>query len=88
MAREDDPVLRNRLGNTLRDLGRTTEAEAQYRAALSADPTLAAAYLNLAELLWRSGREQEALRVLDEGLAAVPEDRRGPLLEGRAAIAP
>jgi len=82
LASADDPVLRNRLGNTLRDMGDIAGAEDAYREALVADPTLAAPYLNLAELLWRQGRDQEALTIIDEGLKLVPEEDRAALEAG------
>lgn len=69
---KDDAVLRNRLGNVLRDRGELESAEAAYRAALAQDPTLPAPYVNLAEILWRTHRDGEAMAVLQQGLKAVP----------------
>ncbi len=86
LATEEDAVLRTRLGNVLRDQGDYAGAEAAYRRAIIDDPTLAAPYLNLAEILWRQGLDDEALAVLEEGLLTVPEESRGPLEEGRQAI--
>lgn len=80
IALDKDPVLRNRLGNTLRDMGETAAAEAEYRAAIAADPSQPPPYLNLAELLWRQGEDDKALALLQEGLRTVPEDKR-PLLQ-------
>jgi tetratricopeptide (TPR) repeat protein len=74
------------LGNTLRDLGDETGAEAAYRAALIDDPALPATYLNLAELLWRRGENSEALEVIDQGLAAVPPEDRAALEAGRRIL--
>ena len=84
----EDAVLRNRLGNTLRDMGDGPGAETAYREAMAADPTLAAPYLNLAELLWRQGEDAEALAIIDQGLAAVPEESRAALEAGREVLAP
>lgn len=86
LALEEDSVLRNRLGNTLRDMGDVAGAEAAYRQAITDDPTIAPHYLNLAELLWRQGRDEEALSVIDEGLEAVPAENRGPLEDGRRVL--
>ena len=86
LAIEEDSVLRNRLGNTLRDMGDLVGAEAAYRKAIADDPTIVPHYLNLAELLWRQGRGQEALAVLDEGLGAVPEEKSAALEEGREVL--
>lgn len=80
---EEDPVLRNRLGNTLRDLGDTAGAEEAYRRAMAEDPTLAPPYLNLAELLWRDGRDAEALTALNEGMKTVPKENQAALKAGR-----
>jgi tetratricopeptide (TPR) repeat protein len=86
LAIEEDAVLRNRLGNTLRDAGDVAAAEAAYRNAIADDPTLAPPYLNLAELLWRQGRDDEALAIIDEGLKAVSEESRATLEEGREVL--
>ncbi len=86
LATEEDAVLRNRLGNTLRDMGDAIAAETAYRKALANDSTLTSAYLNLAELLWRQGRDGEALAVIDEGLSAVTEENRTILERGRQAL--
>jgi len=83
---EEDAVLRNRVGSTLRDMGDLKGAENAYRQAIVDDPALGAAYLNLAEILWRQARDDEALAVLQEGLDAVPEDKRAPLEAGREIL--
>jgi tetratricopeptide (TPR) repeat protein len=87
LAVEEDAVLRNRLGNTLRDMGDEKGAETAYRKAVTDDPTVAPPYLNLAELLWRQGRDDEALAVIDQGLAAVSEKNRARLEAGRQVLA-
>jgi Tfp pilus assembly protein PilF len=88
LAGGEDAVLRNRLGNTLRDMNDVTGAEAAYRKAIADDPALAAPYLNLAELLWRQGRDGEALSTIDQGLEAVPEEGRAALEAGRKVLEP
>lgn len=81
----EDAVVRNRLGNILRDQGDLKGAEEAYRRALAVDPTLPGPYVNLAELLSRSRRTEEALRLLAEGGLHVAPDAK-PALE-RAARA-
>lgn len=82
----EDPVLRNRLGNILRDKGDLAGAEAVYRAVIAAAPTLAAAYLNLAEVLWRQSRDGKATAVIDQGLAAVAAGDRTALERAGAVL--
>jgi tetratricopeptide (TPR) repeat protein len=87
LAAGEDAVLRDRLGNTLRDMGDPAGAEAAYHKAIADDPTLAPAYINLAELLWRRGSDDEALKVLDTGIAAVSEPSRANLEKARRLLA-
>ncbi len=82
----EDAVLRNRLGNTLRDMGDQAAAESAYRKAITDDSTLAAPYLNLAELIWRQGDAAKALDVIEQGLTSVPEESRAALEAGREAL--
>jgi thioredoxin-like negative regulator of GroEL len=86
LAVVEDAVLRNRLGNTLRDMADSSGAEAAYRKAIADDATLAAPYLNLADLLWHAGEDDEALAIIDQGLAAVPEESRAALQAGREVL--
>jgi Flp pilus assembly protein TadD len=62
VARADptDLVARHNLGCLHRDAGRLAPAEAHLRAALAIDPSVAAAHLNLADVLLRQGRTEEA----------------------------
>lgn len=82
----EDPVLRNRLGNTLRDRGDLAGAETAYRTVIAAAPTLVAAYLNLAEILWRQDRDAEAILVINQGLLAVAAGDRAALEQARAVL--
>lgn len=79
LAAQEDPLIRNRLGNILRDQGDLRAAEAAYRQAISGDPQRSDPYMNLAELLWRTHRDAEAVAVLRQGMEASPESR--PLLQ-------
>ncbi len=75
LAAQEDPLIRNRLGNILRDQGDLRAAEAAYRQAISGDPQRSDPYMNLAELLWRTHRDAEAVAVLQEGMKASPESQ-------------
>ncbi|MCX8033571.1 MAG: tetratricopeptide repeat protein [Thermoleophilia bacterium] len=86
LAIKEDAVLRNRLGNTLRDMGNPKGAEQAYRRAIADDPGLPQPYCNLAELLWRQGRNDEALAILEQGLQAVPADKQTLLRQAYQAI--
>lgn len=86
LAQGDDALLRNRLGNVLREKGDLAGAETAYRRALTEDPTLPAPYINLAELLWRRRRTQEALDLLGRGASAVAPEARPALERAAAAI--
>lgn len=84
LASGEDAVIRKRLGNVLRDKGDYEGARAAYLEALATDPAAPSLYINLADLLWRWRRTDEALRVLADGMEKVPPDRR-PALEAAAA---
>ncbi len=83
LAKEEDAVIRNRLGNVLRDKGDYEGAQAAYRDALAANPAAPAPYINLADLLWRWRRTDEALQVLADGMEKVTPDHL-PALESAA----
>ena len=70
LALKDDPFTRNNYANVLRDWGKTDEAKTEYQKALDADPTLTVAYINLANVLLREGKKEEALALLDKGIAS------------------
>lgn len=67
---KDDAFTHNNYGNVLRDWNKVDEAKAEYEKAISSDPTLVTAYLNLASVLVAKGEMSEAMAVLDRGLAA------------------
>jgi predicted CXXCH cytochrome family protein len=68
----DRPESRVAFGVFLTDLGRTQEAETEYRASIRLGSDFAPGYVNLAELLRAAGNETEAEHVLREGVAANP----------------
>lgn len=68
---KDDAFTHNNYGNVLRDWKKLDEAKAEYEKAISSDPTLVTAYVNLASVLAAGGSVSEAVAVLDRGLAAI-----------------
>lgn len=64
-----DAALRDFLGQVLLSLGNPTEAEAEFQAALAAEPAFVQGYLDLAALTLRKGQPERARALL---LRAVP----------------
>lgn len=60
-------------GTLLSAAGRTAEAEQMYAASLQTEPSARAAY-NLAVLLWKEGRDAEAIRFAGQAAALDPRD--------------
>lgn len=94
--RPENPELRRILGNILGDLGRTEEAEREYRAGLTADPNHQATRLALAGLLLSIGRYAEGWPLMEArtamDLPSVPAmtvgfpEWRGEPLTGRSIL--
>ena len=68
----DRPEARTNLGSFHARLGRFDEAQAEFEAAIKLDREYVPAYVNAADASRARGREDEALRWLEVGLAAVP----------------
>ena len=68
-----EPVLWFNRGNTLRELGRASEAVASFRRALELDPTLSVAWYNLADQLDAVGDLRGALAALQHAVTADPQ---------------
>ena len=68
----DRPEGRMNLGNLYAERRDAERAVAEYRKALAIDPTLAAAYANLADLYRARGADSDAEAVLREGLMRNP----------------
>lgn len=83
---DDDPTMRNNYANVLRDWGKSDQAISEYRRALKDDPTLAVAYINLASVLDRGGESEEALKVVDEGIAQVSAEDKTRLESMRKTL--
>lgn len=60
------------LGDTLARLGRSAEAEREFLAEIDLFPQETQARAGLAMLYWSAGRDQDAARVIDELVRAVP----------------
>lgn len=86
LRHQDDAVVRNRLGNILRDRGDLKGAEAAYRKAIAKDPTVPAPYVNLAEILWRTHRDTEAAAILRQGMGVLAPGARTGLEQALAYL--
>jgi Flp pilus assembly protein TadD len=64
------------LGAMYVEMGKTAEAEREYRTALRLSPRFPPTYVNLADLYREQSRDAEGERVLREGLAVAPKDAR------------
>jgi tetratricopeptide (TPR) repeat protein len=76
---KDDAVTHNNYGNVLRDWKKNDEAKAQYEKALSMDPSLVTAYINLTGILVKEGNLAEAKKLLDRGIAATSGEGQSQL---------
>ena len=74
----DMPAVQLQMGVFHLNRGDAPAAEAAYREALSLNPQLIPAYLNLADLLRSQAREEEARQLLHRALEVVPDN--GPAL--------
>lgn len=69
LAVKDDALTRNNRANVLRDWGKAAEAKAEYEKAITLDPTLAVAYINLSAVYLREQATDKAIATLDRGIA-------------------
>lgn len=70
----DRPEARTALGSFFAKQSNTTDAEAEYRAALSLDPSFVPAAINLSDLYRQLGRDSDGERILRESLSRSPQD--------------
>lgn len=70
----DRPEHRVNLGNLFEQLGRSSEAEAEFIAARTLDPGFTPTYVGLSQLYGQQGREKDGETVLRQGLKRVPDD--------------
>jgi tetratricopeptide (TPR) repeat protein len=68
----DRPEARTNLGGFYARLGRSDDAQTEFRAALKLDRRYVPAYVNAADTYRAQGRDEDAIRILREGIAAVP----------------
>ena len=71
LSLEDTAFTRNNYANVLRDWGKTDDAIAAYETSISMDGTLVTPYINLASVLARQEKAQEAITLLENALASV-----------------
>ena len=76
LALEDTAFARNNYANVLRDWGKTDDAIASYETSISMDATLVTPHINLASVLARQQKVQEAITILENALAAVSTEDR------------
>jgi tetratricopeptide (TPR) repeat protein len=69
-----DAPIRNLRGIALAQLGKTSEAEAEYREAIRLEPKFEDAWRNLGFLLWTGHRPGEAREKMLQAIALSPED--------------
>jgi tetratricopeptide (TPR) repeat protein len=69
----DDPLFHGNLGNMLKEMGRSQEAEASYRRALQLDPNAPGTHYNLAILCTAAGRKAEAVMCYRRALCCIPD---------------
>ena len=69
LAVKDDALTRNNRANVLRDWGKTADAKAEYEKAITLDPALVVAYVNLSAVYLREQDTDKAIATLDRGIA-------------------
>jgi tetratricopeptide (TPR) repeat protein len=82
----EDARIRNFRGIALAQLGKTTDAEAEYREAIRLDPKYEDAWRNLGFLLWTEHRQDQAGEVLLQAIALSPDDAFSHYYLGRVLL--
>jgi arylsulfatase A-like enzyme/Flp pilus assembly protein TadD len=81
--REPPAVVANKLGEVMALLGRSGDAEARFRQAISSNPELGEAHFNLAVLLDESGRMEDAVAAYRQAAELRVRDHRPRFNLGR-----
>ena len=82
-GREPPAVIANKLGEVMALLGRSGDAEAKFRQAISSNPELGEAHFNLAVLLDESGRTEDAIIAYRQAAELQARDHRPRFNLGR-----
>lgn len=82
-GREPPAVVANKLGEVMALLGRSGDAEAKFRQAISSNPELGEAHFNLAVLLDESGRMEDAVTAYRQAAELRMRDHRPRFNLGR-----
>jgi len=82
----EDPRIHNFRGIALAQLGKSSDAETEYREATRLDPKYQDAWRNLGFLLWTVRRLDQAREALLEGLAISPDDSFSHYYLGRVEL--
>lgn len=73
------------LGAAYLESGELAKAEDQFRRAIERQPSLVAARMHLAQLLWQTDRKDEAFRLLEK-IDTIPEDQRACVHSQRGGL--
>jgi superkiller protein 3 len=82
----EDARIRTFRGITLAQLGKMTEAAAEYQEAIRLDPKYEAAYRNFGFLLWTQRRLDQAREILTHAVALSPDDAFAHYYLGRVHL--
>lgn len=85
LAIKDEAMTHNNRANVLRDWDKLDEATSEYEKAISMDPTLVIAYMNLVALALRSDPD-EAIAILDRGIKQTTGDDQQRLKDMKTNI--
>ncbi len=84
----NDAELHNAMGNTYAEMGKTTEAQAEFQKSAQLDPASASrAYFNLGAIMYNQGKMDEAVEAFKKATEAKPDYAEAYFLEGQALMA-